>query len=159
MVLVNGAEGIGTGWSSSVPNYNPRDIVANLRRLMDDEEPEPMHPWYRGYKGTLGPADGKGTYTSYGTVAKGEGGVLHISELPLRKWTQDYKEGTLEPLLTAEKGEAWVQARLSSPAAALPRTAAPLRKACAWRKRRTTPGSEAPLLCRRSCARTTPTRR
>ena len=32
MVLVNGAEGIGTGWSSSVPNYNPRDIVANLVR-------------------------------------------------------------------------------------------------------------------------------
>ena len=32
LVLVNGAEGIGTGWSSSVPNYNPRDIVANLVR-------------------------------------------------------------------------------------------------------------------------------
>ncbi len=30
-VLVNGAEGIGTGWSTSIPNYNPRDIVANLR--------------------------------------------------------------------------------------------------------------------------------
>ena len=49
MVLVNGAEGIGTGWSSSVPNYNPREIVANLRRLMADEPQQPMHPWYRGY--------------------------------------------------------------------------------------------------------------
>jgi len=26
-VLVNGAEGIGTGWSTSIPNYNPRDLV------------------------------------------------------------------------------------------------------------------------------------
>jgi DNA topoisomerase-2 len=24
MVLVNGADGIGTGWSTKVPNYNPR---------------------------------------------------------------------------------------------------------------------------------------
>ena len=23
-VLVNGAEGIGTGWSTSIPNFNPR---------------------------------------------------------------------------------------------------------------------------------------
>jgi DNA topoisomerase-2 len=45
MVLVNGAEGIGTGWSTSIPNYNPREIVANLRRLMAGEEQEPMHPW------------------------------------------------------------------------------------------------------------------
>jgi hypothetical protein len=30
-VLINGAEGIGTGWSTSIPNYNPRDIMANLR--------------------------------------------------------------------------------------------------------------------------------
>lgn len=31
MVLVNGAEGIGTGWSTKIPNYNPRDICENLR--------------------------------------------------------------------------------------------------------------------------------
>lgn len=31
MVLVNGAEGIGTGWSTYVPNYNPREIAENLK--------------------------------------------------------------------------------------------------------------------------------
>jgi len=44
MVLVNGADGIGTGWSSSVPNYNPREIVDNLRRMMGGEPTEPMTP-------------------------------------------------------------------------------------------------------------------
>jgi DNA topoisomerase-2 len=34
LVLVNGAEGIGTGWSTEIPQFNPRDIVANLRRMM-----------------------------------------------------------------------------------------------------------------------------
>ena len=27
MSLVNGAEGIGTGWSTNVPNYNARELV------------------------------------------------------------------------------------------------------------------------------------
>jgi len=50
MVLVNGSEGIGTGWSTYIPNYNPRDIVANLRRLLNEESTVPMHPWYMGFK-------------------------------------------------------------------------------------------------------------
>ena len=41
-VLVNGAEGIGTGWSTYIPNYAPRDIVANLRRLLRGEPMEQM---------------------------------------------------------------------------------------------------------------------
>lgn len=31
-VLVNGSEGIGTGWSSNIPNFNPKDIIENLKR-------------------------------------------------------------------------------------------------------------------------------
>lgn len=42
MVLVNGAEGIGTGWSTKIPNFDIREIVANLRRLIDGEEPQQM---------------------------------------------------------------------------------------------------------------------
>ena len=42
MVLVNGADGIGTGWMTKIPNYNPREIVQNLRRIMDGDEPVPM---------------------------------------------------------------------------------------------------------------------
>ena len=53
MVLVNGAEGIGTGWSTNVPNYNPRDIIANLRKMIAGEQPEPMAPYYNGFKGTV----------------------------------------------------------------------------------------------------------
>lgn len=47
MVLVNGAEGIGTGWSTSIPNYSPRDIVANLTALLDGQTTSPMKPWYK----------------------------------------------------------------------------------------------------------------
>lgn len=35
LLLCNGAVGIGTGWSTKIPNYNPRDIVDNLKRKID----------------------------------------------------------------------------------------------------------------------------
>ena len=38
VVLVNGCDGIGTGYSTNVPNYNPRDVVINLKRLMNGQE-------------------------------------------------------------------------------------------------------------------------
>jgi len=45
MVLVNISEGTGTSWSSFVPNYNPRDIAANIRCMLNDEPLKPMNPW------------------------------------------------------------------------------------------------------------------
>lgn len=50
LILINGADGIGTGWSTQIPNYNPVDVVENLRRLMRGEEMVPMTPWFRGFK-------------------------------------------------------------------------------------------------------------
>lgn len=52
MVLVNGADGIGTGWMTKIPNYNPRDLVANIKRMLDGEEPRPMTPWFKGSTAT-----------------------------------------------------------------------------------------------------------
>ncbi|GFR51194.1 hypothetical protein Agub_g13541 [Astrephomene gubernaculifera] len=102
-VLINGAEGIGTGWSTSIPNYNPRDIIANLRRLLNNEEQVPIHPWYRGFTGTITEVPHKSGYRSYvvgGTVTQTGPNTVEITELPVRKWTQDYKEfleGLLRP--------------------------------------------------------------
>lgn len=94
MVLVNGSEGIGTGWSSYVPNYNPRDIIANLKRLLKDEPVEPMDPWYKGFKGSIEKtikATGV-TYTMTGIIDAPNDSMLKITELPIRRWTGDYKE-------------------------------------------------------------------
>lgn len=45
MILVNGADGIGSGWSSTIPNYNPRDIIANIRRMIKKEPVDRMIPY------------------------------------------------------------------------------------------------------------------
>ena len=53
MVLINGVDGIGTGWSSKVPNYNPRDVISNLRRKIEGDNLEPMKPYYAGFTGEV----------------------------------------------------------------------------------------------------------
>ncbi|XBH89582.1 hypothetical protein VPH35_081446 [Triticum aestivum] len=70
MVFVNGT-GIDNGSNSYVPNYNPRDIIANLKRLLNDETVVPMDPWYRGFKGSLKETSSKEagvTYTITGVI-------------------------------------------------------------------------------------------
>jgi len=40
--LINGAEGIGTGYSTKVPNFDVRQVVSNLKKMINGEEPEAM---------------------------------------------------------------------------------------------------------------------
>ena len=107
MVLINGADGIGTGWSSSIPNYNPEEIVANLKRLMDGEPVQPMQPWFRGFRGTVQEA-GQDRFKFSGLARKTGNTEIEITELPIRVWTQDFKD-RLEDMIKAEKGPSFVK--------------------------------------------------
>ncbi|XP_040101362.1 DNA topoisomerase 2-alpha [Oryx dammah] len=98
MVLINGAEGIGTGWSCKIPNFDVREVVNNIRRLMDGEEPLPMLPSYKNFKGTIEEL-APNQYVISGEVAILNSTTIEISELPIRTWTQTYKEQVLEPML------------------------------------------------------------
>ena len=53
MVLVNGMIGIGTGWSTSIPQYNPIDIINNIKRKITKGIYHAMHPFYKGFKGEI----------------------------------------------------------------------------------------------------------
>lgn len=53
MVLVNGSDGIGTGYSSTIHKHDPREIIANLRKMIQGEEPEIMHPHFAGFTGEV----------------------------------------------------------------------------------------------------------
>ncbi|KAE8574832.1 hypothetical protein XENTR_v10003597 [Xenopus tropicalis] len=97
-VLVNGAEGIGTGWSCKIPNYDTREIVSNIGRLLDGLEPLPMLPSYKNFKGLIQEL-GPNQYILNGEVSVLDNTTIEISELPVRTWTQNYKEQVLEPML------------------------------------------------------------
>lgn len=55
LTLINGCEaGIATGWSSTIPAYNPLDIVRAQRQWLAGQELHPpLKPWYRGFTGEI----------------------------------------------------------------------------------------------------------
>lgn len=91
MVLVNGAQGIGTGFSTTILQYNPIQIIDNILLMMENKSVKEMLPWYRGFKGKIEKADNgyniKGNYK----VDKENSKVI-ITELPVGTWTTTYKE-------------------------------------------------------------------
>jgi DNA topoisomerase II len=97
LLLVNGSQGIGTGWSTFIPPYNPVDVLNYIRAKLD-KEPElpPIHPFARGFQGTIEPRkDGEG-YVTVGRASKKTENTVLIDELPLRCWTNTYKTTLLK---------------------------------------------------------------
>uniref|UniRef100_A0A8C2BI12 DNA topoisomerase 2 n=1 Tax=Cyprinus carpio TaxID=7962 RepID=A0A8C2BI12_CYPCA len=98
LVLANGGEGIGTGWASRIPNYDVREIINNIHRMLNGEDPLPMLPSYKGFKGTIDEL-AKNQYVNNGEVAIIDSTTIEITELPIKTWTQTYKENVLEAML------------------------------------------------------------
>ena len=90
MILVNGAEGIGTGFSCYVPPYDPEVIKHNILCVLDQVAMDPMKPHFKGFKGKITKTKDH-TWVMEGLVAR-EGSQLHVTELPPGKWIQDFKE-------------------------------------------------------------------
>jgi DNA topoisomerase-2 len=94
MILVNGANGIGTGFSTTIPCYNPKEVLEYVRdRLMgiEDEKWDPL-PWYKGFRGEV-KKSGSAGYEFEGIWSmKDDGKKLIVSELPIGVWTSKYKE-------------------------------------------------------------------
>ena len=116
MVLINGTDGIGTGFRSKTPCYNPIDIYQQVKNRLERQQNEesfdpftPIHPWYQKFRGTIDLVDDtnheleddesiddseNGEFRKY--VATGtyqiNGDTIRITELPVGVWTQNYKE-------------------------------------------------------------------
>jgi len=96
MILVNGTKGIGTGFSTTIPPFNPKDIIKNIKNKLNKKAYEKMHPWYQGFQGEVKIKEDN-NYEVYGKWNT-KGNKLIITELPIGEWTSDYKEH-LEKLL------------------------------------------------------------
>jgi DNA topoisomerase-2 len=110
MLLVNGCVGIGTGFSTDIPSFNPADIVSALKQRLTGSvkslEPVSLTPWWHGFKGPVVPAgDGK-SWTAKGIYkfVDDEAAHVQITELPVGTWSQDYKE-FLEEFVSDDGGK------------------------------------------------------
>ena len=113
MILVNGGLGIGTGFSTNIPQYNPEDIIKICNNICDNIEKEigkinskddlertyniiksqeiiNLTPWYLGFQGVIDKCDK--SFTSKGVYNWISDSSVIITELPIGTWTDDYKE-------------------------------------------------------------------
>ena len=106
-LLLNGADGIGTGWSTTCYGYNPMTVLDNVLANAEGRSMVPMVPWAAGFKGEIEPRTGSGRgqpmeaadlaagarptrFLSRGVAELTPEGVV-VSELPLGAWTIGYK--------------------------------------------------------------------
>jgi len=87
MLLVNGARGIGTGYSTNIPPCNPKTLKSMLVAWLEGKAnlDAPLTPYYEGFKGSY-TADG-----AVGVYRKDKEDFV-VTELPPGEWTADYRE-------------------------------------------------------------------
>lgn len=105
MILVNGCTcGIGTGWSSYIPCYNPLEIIDSVKIWLEHDGnviieeqdnilsllPE-IKPWYRGYTGNIEKIE-ENKYISWGKIETDTKNNIIVNELPIGMWTDDFKD-------------------------------------------------------------------
>jgi len=99
MLLVNGCRGIGTGYSTFIPSFNPAELKSSIIEWLEkgsglDRE---FIPYTKGFKGKIQKLDAQ-DYLVQGnwTIEKD---MAVITELPVGTWTGDFRE-TLDKLLS-----------------------------------------------------------
>lgn len=102
LLLVNGSTGIGTGWSSFCPCFDPDDIVDTAALWMDNNKKEfakkvkTLVPWYRGFVGKIQTTENNSTkFTTSGIIKRANSGII-ISELPIGEWTSNFTRWLLD---------------------------------------------------------------
>jgi DNA topoisomerase-2 len=90
MILVNGALGIGTGFSSNVPQFNPSDVAAYLKHKLKNEKYEcDFMPYYEGFGGTVTRIEPQ-KYMTKGVYEAMDSSTIHITELPVGTSTMSF---------------------------------------------------------------------
>ena len=101
--MVNGCQGIGTGWSTYIPQHNPRDVLDYIRAKLDGKRKLPaIRPWVKDFKGNIFVDESKGSYTTEGIITSTSKSSVSITELPIGVWTNDYKTNLVNMMKKAE---------------------------------------------------------
>ena len=89
VILLNGTEGIGTGWSTFIPKFNINDLVLYLENKLNNKRKNiEFHPYYNGFKGDI--TKDNNEYISRGVINRINSTTLNITELPIGVWNDNY---------------------------------------------------------------------
>ena len=96
MILVNGCNGIATGYRSQIPCHNPLQLIDSIVTKLDGGEFEAFEPWYGPE--WAGRVHTNGDWTYFG-VAEQKGNRVVVSDLGIGMATEKYKNSVLSKLL------------------------------------------------------------
>ena len=93
MILVNGSKGIGTGFSTDIMCYNPKQIIEYLENKLMNIEDDSIEfvPYYEGFTGTISKISDE-KFLIKGKYEKLANDKIRVTELPVGYWTEDFKE-------------------------------------------------------------------
>jgi DNA topoisomerase-2 len=95
MLAINGALGIGTGYSCDIPPHNPAEIISLIRHRLKGTvgslADRPLDPWWFGFKGLTHRKDEQTWITKGLYEFDDDKKTVTITELPVGTWTKDYK--------------------------------------------------------------------
>lgn len=80
VMLLNGSEGIGTGFSSVIPSFNHKDIIKSMIQYIETGSPRKLKPWVRNYNEQVRVDKNKKIHFKMGF--KEISGKIYIVELP-----------------------------------------------------------------------------
>jgi DNA topoisomerase-2 len=90
-VLINGADGMGTGYATHILQYDPKELKERaVARLNGKVVSTPLTPWYKGYNGLI-TRNSDGSVTIEGQLEVTNSTTITITELPIGKFTIEYR--------------------------------------------------------------------
>jgi DNA topoisomerase-2 len=95
MILINGARGIASGFSTNIPCYDPETIVNWIKIwLLDEGEDYPeLIPWWNGFRGDIvANSEQVVTYGKLETTSVRGTKKWKITELPIGLWTNTFED-------------------------------------------------------------------
>ena len=103
-VLINGSKGIGTGFSTDILSYNVEDIITYLENKLLEKSNNSISfvPYYEGFEGSIYSVNDS-KYVVKGKYELIDDNTVHITELPIGTWTDDYKQFLESLMETSDK--------------------------------------------------------
>ena len=95
LLVINGALGIGTGFSTNIPPHNPSDVLSLLRDRLHLRRATlaglVLQPWWYGFNGTVHRTANSTWVTKGKATWDDTKRTITVTELPIGTWTKDYK--------------------------------------------------------------------
>lgn len=90
-ILINGSEGMGTGFATKILTYNPNDLKDAVLAILTKQNVKRLIPWFKGFTGKVEALSEK-QYQIFGSFKREGATTIHVTELPVGVYLDQYKE-------------------------------------------------------------------